>query len=384
MKRFAAIFTAILLITGCFHTASADDFDFSYGNSYYEFIISDCTWSEAFQYAQNSGGHLVRFDTPDEYYSVLERIEELGLQWKMFWIGARRDLDYYDYYWVDDLNNLTGDCLNDFYNWINDEWMAGEPSFEDSGRPEWCVDMFYYAAEGRWVLNDTPNDIISVVPSFSGKLGYIIEYGDNSSSNWGGSYDYVNTYDDYDDSYFNSYDDTYDYNWSPGWNDTGSQSGSSLPYFPENFTYSSGAGAWSTELYMQDDGSFTGRYHDSDMGSDTDYYPGGVYYESDFYGSFTNFNEVDNYTWLMDLSYLSYDVEPGYDYSDGYTHHITTEAYGIADGDVFYLYLPGHPASTLPGEFWNETNLFSNDQYGPCLDYYAIYNPNTGSIFVSY
>ena len=30
--------------------------------------------------------------------------------------------------------------------------------------------------DGGWYMNDVPDDILSVVPSFSGKIGYICEY----------------------------------------------------------------------------------------------------------------------------------------------------------------------------------------------------------------
>lgn len=210
MKRLAVLLPAMILSAGCFHSVGAADWDFFYGSSYYEFIISDCTWSEAFQYAQYEGGHLVCFETPDEYQAVVNQIQNMGMQWKIFWIGARRDFDSDEYYWVDADNDLVGDCLNSYYNWACSAWMSGEPSFEDAGIPEWCVDMFYYSNEGRWVFNDTPNDIISVVPSYSGKVGYIIEY-ENDPYGWGDPYGRGWYYGD--DGYYEDYDWNYGDDW---------------------------------------------------------------------------------------------------------------------------------------------------------------------------
>lgn len=34
---------------------------------------------------------------------------------------------------------------------------------------------------------------------------------------------------------------------------------------PSDFTFSSGAGAWATQLTLEDDGSFTGQYHEWDL-----------------------------------------------------------------------------------------------------------------------
>ena len=50
------------------------------------------------------------------------------------------------------------------------------------------------------------------------------------------------------------------------------------------WSFSSGAGAWSTELYIQTDGSFSGDFHDSDMGDCTDEYPYGTLYFCAFSG----------------------------------------------------------------------------------------------------
>ena len=40
--------------------------------------------------------------------------------------------------------------------------------------------------------------------------------------------------------------------------------------------FSSGAGGWSTELKVADDGTFTGAYHDSEMELTGENYPNGT------------------------------------------------------------------------------------------------------------
>lgn len=56
-----------------------------------------------------------------------------------------------------------------------------------------------------------------------------------------------------------------------------------MPISGNTFHFSSGAGGWLTEIVISEDGSFTGHFHDSDMG---DAYPEGTRYECSFTGVF--------------------------------------------------------------------------------------------------
>ena len=92
--------------------------------------------------------------------------------------GGRRDSDSNDYYWVDQDNQLYGEMLNSPNYWAWNAWMNNEPSFRDGEIEEAYMDILYFSGEGRWTWNDVPNDIVSVVEYFSGKIGYIVEYDD--------------------------------------------------------------------------------------------------------------------------------------------------------------------------------------------------------------
>lgn len=142
----------------------------------YGYFIDDCTWSEAFHKARQKGGYLVRMNSREEYEYILSEIMQLGYEDIQFRVGGRRDVDGAGYYWVDEENNLYGQKLNDSGYWANSEWMQGEPSFVDGDITENCIDIYCYSDESRWVWNDVPDDIISVVPYYSGKIGYIVEY----------------------------------------------------------------------------------------------------------------------------------------------------------------------------------------------------------------
>ena len=51
--------------------------------------------------------------------------------------------------------------------------------------------------------------------------------------------------------------------------------------------FCSGAGAWSTTIWIAPDGSFTGEYHDSEMGDAGEDYPDGSIYGCLFHGQLT-------------------------------------------------------------------------------------------------
>ena len=76
------------------------------------------------------------------------------------------------------------------------------------------------------------------------------------------------------------------------------------------FTFASGAGAWSTELYVAADGSFTGLYHDADMGDTGEGYPNGTQYYCRFSGSFAPPVYVDEYTYAAPVRQLLTEEEP--------------------------------------------------------------------------
>lgn len=147
---------------------------------------------------------------------------------------------------------------------------------------------------------------------------------------------------------------------------------------PMSFT--SGAGAWSTDILLYPDGTFTGSYHDSNMGESGAGYDSTVYHCS-FEGSFKNIQKLDDKTYTMELDTLTV-VDPKEDerIEDGVCYR-KGEPYGIQGGTFYELYLPGIEVSKVPQGFiqwaWDVENQETMDMVG-------LYNVDTEEGFLFY
>lgn len=119
----------------------------------------------------------------------------------------------------------------------------------------------------------------------------------------------------------------------------------------DHFSFASGAGGWSTELVINDDGSFTGDYHDSDMGDMGDDYPNGTIYVSKFSGRFGDVKKVNDTTYSMHLQEISLENEVGDEWIEDDVRYVASEPYGLDNADEIMVYLEGTPTADLPEEF---------------------------------
>jgi hypothetical protein len=155
---------------------------------------------------------------------------------------------------------------------------------------------------------------------------------------------------------------------------------------PESFVFTSGVGAWATVVTIHQDGTFEGTYHDSDMGDWGEDYEGGTVYLCSFAGKFTNIQEVDDYTYSMEIEYIDMDEEPGVEWIEDSVRYISSEPYGLDDPTIFYLYLPGATMADLPEEFVNWISMpygWSTEDIPKTLPFYGLYNINMQEGFLS-
>jgi anti-sigma factor RsiW len=144
---------------------------------------------------------------------------------------------------------------------------------------------------------------------------------------------------------------------------------------PECFLFSSGAGAWRTELHLNTDGSFEGEYADSNMGS-------GELLYCNFSGQFSEPVQVDEFVWSVTVEALELEDTPGettYVKADN-LNRIASTPYGLENAKEVLIYLPGAAAEDLPEMFRSWTHAPSEG----ALDFYGLYNVEEALGFSGY
>ena len=140
------------------------------------------------------------------------------------------------------------------------------------------------------------------------------------------------------------------------------------------FCLASGASGGYTILTVNEDGTFSGNYHDGEMGNTGEEYPNGTVYDNNFNGKLTELEKVDDYTFKCRIEYINYDNEPGEEIKDG-IRYIYTKAFGFDIADGFYIYLPGKPLDELSEDFMSwMTMKYSDNETSKVLYFYALHN----------
>lgn len=151
---------------------------------------------------------------------------------------------------------------------------------------------------------------------------------------------------------------------------------------PKQFSFSSGAGGWGTTLNLKEDGSFSGKYSDSDLGDTGKKYPNGTVYICKFKGKFSSPKKINKYTYSTRLESLEQEGKPDTVYYKKGKRYIVGGPYGLEGADKFRIYLPNAPISKLPQEFLSWA--FWQEPESKKLGLYGIYNVAQGQGFTGY
>ncbi len=151
---------------------------------------------------------------------------------------------------------------------------------------------------------------------------------------------------------------------------------------PSSFYFSSGVGGWGTEITVNDDGTFTGEYHDTDMGDTGSKYPNGTVYLCDFSGKFSAPVKKSKYIYSMKLEYIELAKDAGEEEIKDGTLYIYSEPYGFDDADEFYIYLPGCPISKMSEDFLSWSFIDTDIRTTMPMGVYGIYNVSGKQGFV--
>ena len=138
------------------------------------------------------------------------------------------------------------------------------------------------------------------------------------------------------------------------------------------WSFMSGAGGWATYMRINPDGTFTGDYHDSEMGETGEGYPNGTLYGCTFHGQLTLGEQVDEYTWKVHVDSVELDEGQVPEAIEDDVRYVTVEPYGVGAGHDWLLYLPGAPTNALPEDFLLWAHLIGDDipEELPCYGLY--------------
>lgn len=150
------------------------------------------------------------------------------------------------------------------------------------------------------------------------------------------------------------------------------------------WSFSSGVGAWSTELHIYEDGSFVGEYHDGEMGETGENFPEGTVYLCSFSGKMSLGQQVDEHSWEIRVDSLELQMEPGQELIEDGVRTVISEPYGLSEGDVMRLYLPGTPTEEFTEEMRIWAHLFEMEETSVELTDWFLYSAANESGFVGW
>jgi len=158
--------------------------------------------------------------------------------------------------------------------------------------------------------------------------------------------------------------------------------------YPMDFLFSSGAGAWGTRLTLNADGSFEGRFSDSNMGETGKDHPHGTVYLCSFTGQFTVSEKLDIHSYPLTLENVTTDQPSAEEWIEDGILYVNAGPYGLyndnTDGSMsrsFVLYTPSAPVLGLDEELLSWWPGRYEENPPETLSCYALWNVDGGTAF---
>ncbi|MBR3646338.1 MAG: DUF1311 domain-containing protein [Lachnospiraceae bacterium] len=154
------------------------------------------------------------------------------------------------------------------------------------------------------------------------------------------------------------------------------------------FSFLSGAGGWSTDLVINEDGSFSGTFHDTDYDIDSEGEASPIMYYCAFEGQFDELEKVDDLTYKTTIKSLTYANEVDTEEVIDGVKYKYSEAYGLDDHKDIIFYLEGSKVEDLPDEYINWVRMSMTDwdsnELPEELPFIGMYNENGKQGFNSF
>lgn len=162
-----------------------------------------------------------------------------------------------------------------------------------------------------------------------------------------------------------------------------------LPQEEVSFFFSSGAGAWRTELILDQSGCFYGQFSDSNMGENGEGYSRGTVYVCNFYGKFGSWEQLDANSYRLTDVMITMEQTPGEEWFADQMRFVASDPYGMTGlmssqpAQEFILYLPDTPLEQLNEEVlsWWPYRFDQMDTPRDTLGCYGLVNTSTNEGF---
>ena len=148
------------------------------------------------------------------------------------------------------------------------------------------------------------------------------------------------------------------------------------------WSFSSGAGGWSTEMRLDAEGAFSGEFHDSEMGESATTTPTAPCTTAPSPARCPA-RRMDEHAWSVRVDSLTVESPANEESIEDDIRYVTAEPYGMSEGDELKVYAPGTPVDALTEEMqmWAHLNLKDDPS---ALEDWFLYSEANDSGFVGY